>query len=263
MNIKVENVKKSFKTLKWYEWAMMVVMVGVAVFAVVAAHMGRNPITNKLDSTPLWLAYINFVSAVCGVMCVFLTARRSISNFVFAIVNTVVYIIYLAYYKIYGTLALETIVYFPMNIISWIMWARHRDREEDEKTLSKKLNLWQNCLVVAIIALVTILTHVLLMDVLGLVSWGKLTDDYNTRIALTWLDSTTFAIGIVAVVLECMRYREQYIWWLITDVVAVALYIIKVPFDPVYLTKKSIYLIVAIIGVIEWYKGARKNKANE
>lgn len=263
MNSKIQNMKTSFKMLKWYEWAMMAVMIGVAIFAVVTAHIGTNPITHKADSTPIWLAYINFVSAICGVFCVFLTARRSISNFVFAIVNTTVYIIYLAYYKIYGTLVLETVVYFPMNIIMWIMWARHRDDYEAAKTKSKKLTWWQNILVVLGIGGITVLTHYLLMDVLGLVSWGKLTEDYSTRIALTWLDSTTFAIGIVAIVLECLRYREQYIWWLITDIVAVALYSIKVPFDPVYLTKKSIYLIVAIIGVVEWYKSSKLNKINE
>lgn len=258
------NLKKSIKSLKWYEWVMMAIMVGVAVFSVVGAHIGHNVfIPSKLDSTPIWLAYINFVSAVCGVFCVFLCARRSISNFVFAIVNTTVYIIYLWYYKIYGTLVLETIVYFPMNIISWIIWARHRDTEENVKTKSRKLNWWQNLLVCASIAGLTVLTHYLLMDVLGLTAWGKLTDDYATRMALTWLDSATFAIGIVAVTLECFRFREQYVWWIITDIVAVALYAIKVPFDPVYFTKKVIYLVVAVIGIIEWVKGAKKNIENE
>ena len=263
MNRLVQNCKKSFKDLKWYEWIMMVIMIGVAVFSVVSAHIGHNVFTGKADATPIWLAYVNFVSAVCGVACVFLTARRSISNFVFAIVNTTVYILYLWYYNIYGTLVLEAVVYFPMNIIMWIMWARHRDREEQHKTMSKKLTWWQNLIVVGIILSVTALTHWLLMDVLGLVSWGKLTEDYNTRIALTWLDAATFAIGIVAIFLECFRYREQYIWWVITDIVAVALYAIKVPFDPVYFTKKSIYLIVAVIGVIEWVKASKKNVINE
>ena len=263
MNDKIDNVKISLKSLKWYEWIMMAIMVGVAIFSVVSAHMGRNPITNKLDSTPIWLAYINFVSAVCGVFCVFLTARRSVSNFIFAIINTIVYIVYLAYYRIYGTLVLEAIVYFPMNIISWIMWARHRDEKEEVKTKSRKLIWWQHILVILGIAGLTVITHYLLMDVLGLVSWGKLSEEYSARISLTWLDSATFAIGILAVILECLRYREQYIWWLITDIVAVALYSIKVPFDPVYLTKKAIYLIVAIIGVIEWYRSSKLNKANE
>ena len=57
-----------------------------------------------------------------------------------------------------------------------------------------------------------------------------------------------------------MRYREQYAWWLVTDVVAVAMYIEH--FDPVYLTKKSIYLIVAVIGLINWIRLSRRNGEN-
>jgi len=34
-------------------------------------------------------------------------------------------------------------------------------------------------------------------------------------------------------------------------------------FDPVYLTKKSIYLIMAIIGLINWVKLSKMNAAND
>ena len=56
--------------------------------------------------------------------------------------------------------------------------------------------------------------------------------------------------------------KEQYIWWIITDVIAVAMYIVL--FDLVYLTKKSIYLIMAVIGLINWTKlNKERNKTNE
>ena len=59
-----------------------------------------------------------------------------------------------------------------------------------------------------------------------------------------------------------LRYKEQYIWWIITDIIAVAMYIVH--FDLVYLTKKSIYLIMAIIGKINWTKlNKERNKNNE
>ena len=58
------------------------------------------------------------------------------------------------------------------------------------------------------------------------------------------------------------RFKEQYIWWIITDVIAVAMYIVH--FDAVYLTKKSIYLIMAVIGLIKWTKlNKERNKRNE
>ena len=60
------------------------------------------------------------------------------------------------------------------------------------------------------------------------------------------------ALPQIAIILELLRYREQYILWIITDIIAVIQYIQR--FDAVYLTKKSIYLIVAVIGLINWIK---------
>ena len=57
------------------------------------------------------------------------------------------------------------------------------------------------------------------------------------------------------------RYKEQYVWWIITDIIAVAMYIIH--FDAVYLTKKSIYLIMAIIGLINWTKLNKERNKNK
>ena len=78
---------------------------------------------------------------------------------------------------------------------------------------------------------------------------------------MKWLDSSIFAIGIVAVILEALRFKEQYIWWLITDVIAVAQYALKG--DPVYTTKKTIYLIEAVVGIKNWWSLNKKNKNNE
>jgi nicotinamide mononucleotide transporter len=145
--------------------------------------------------------------------------------------------IYLWYWKIYGTFFLELLVYFPINFISWYIWAKHRDEKQEEITKSKKLTWRQNTIVAVIVLTSTLIYHEILVLVGGTVPW---------------LDSLTVAIGIIAVVLEMLRYREQYVLWIITDIVAVAMYIAH--FDAVYLTKKSIYLIMAIIGLYNWWK---------
>lgn len=263
--ISQKRMLKSIKSLKWYEWLMIAIMIVVATFSVVTSFMGYNPITQKADSNPPWLALINFVSALAGIMCIFLCAKASISNFVFAIINTVVYIVYLVYWKVWATAGLEIFVYFPMNIISWIIWARHRDAVEgnDHLTKSKKMNWWQNVLTALTIIGLTVLSHFTLQQLTGS-SWANIGEKWELRELFTWLDAATFAIGIVAVMLEAFRFREQYVWWLITDVVAVTMYIVKTPFDPVYLTKKTIYLIMAVIGLINWIKLQKlDNKENE
>ena len=79
----MDNMKRSLKSLSVYEHIMIVIMIAIAAQAVITAF--TNP---EASRNPAWLTVINFVSAVCGIFCVFLTAKASISNFVFALVNT-------------------------------------------------------------------------------------------------------------------------------------------------------------------------------
>ena len=238
----MDNLKKSFKELKWYEIIMIVIMVFIAGLSIYNAVVHPETSTN-----PLWLTIINFISAICGIFCIFFCAKANISNFIFAVVNTFVYAIFLFYYKIYGTFALEVLFYMPVNFISWYIWSKHRDEILKEKTKSKKLTLKQNILCTVLIVGGGIIYHFILAKLGG---------------AVAWLDAFTLSIGIIAVLLEMLRYKEQYVWWIITDVIAVAMYIVH--FDAVYLTKKSIYLIMAVIGLINWHKlNKERNKLNE
>ncbi len=241
MKAPVRRLKESFRALKWYEWLMAAVMVLIAVSAMVAAFSGTEE-----GGNPPWLAVVNFVSAVAGVFCVFFCAKASVSTHLFGLVNTAAYIVYLWYWHIWGTMCLELLVYLPMGVIGWIAWAGHRDETRDELTKARRLTWRQNTLVAVLIMAGTGVSYLILRQAGGSV--------------ILW-DAATVAIGIGATALQTLRYREQYAWWLITDVVAVGMYIAH--FDAVYLTKKSIYLIVAVIGLVNWMKLSGRNGTNQ
>ena len=245
------KIGRAFKSLKWYEIVMCVAMLGISIYYAVLPQEG----------TPQWLAIINFLSGLCGVVCVFFCAKANRMNFPFAVVNTIVFMIYLWYFGIWATFWLEALVYFPMNIISWVKWYRHKDNEDELLAKSRKLTVWQHVMVVLIIAALTVFVFFALSAVAG-DTWMKFAAKFgwNTTI-MKWFDSMIFAIGIIAVILEALRYKEQYVWWLVTDVIAVAQYALKG--DPVYTTKKAIYLIEAVIGLRNWHKLSKKNKSNE
>ena len=227
-----ENLKKSFAELKWYEYIMGIIMIIIAARAMIQGFT-----TGSSDGNPPWLTVINFISAVCGVICIFFTAKANISNFIFATVNTIVYAIYLVYWKIWGTAALEIFFYIPMNFISWYNWAKHRDKEITRKTKARKLKMWHNILTAVVVVTAAVVYHMILVKMGGEVAW---------------FDAFTLSIGIIATILELFRYREQYVWWIITDIVSVGMYIVH--FDAVYLTKRSIYLIMAVVGLVNWAK---------
>ena len=240
--MKLENLKKSFQELKWYEYLMGAIMIVIAARAMVLGFT-----TGSADGNPAWLTVINFISAVCGVICIFFTAKANISNFLFATVNTIVYAIYLVYWHIWGTAALEILFYIPMNFISWYFWVKHRDQVITQKTKAKKLTMGMNTVCAVVVIGSAFIYHMILVRIGGEVAW---------------FDAFTLSIGIVATILELLRYREQYVWWIITDIVSVAMYIAH--FDAVYLTKRTIYLIMAIIGLVNWARlHDARNEENE
>lgn len=245
------KIGRAFKSLKWYEIVMCVAMLGISIYYAILPQEG----------TPQWLAIINFLSGLCGVVCVFFCAKANRMNFPFAVINTIVFMIYLWYFGIWATFWLEALVYFPMNIISWVKWYKHKDKNNELLVKSRKLTAWQHVAVVLIIVALTVVVFFALSAVAG-DTWMKFAVKFgwNTTV-MKWFDSLIFAIGIVAVVLEALRYKEQYVWWLVTDVIAVAQYALKS--DPVYTAKKAIYLIEAVIGLRNWHKLSKKNKSNE
>lgn len=251
LKVNLKKIIDSLKSLRWYETIMCVVMIVISIYYAIKPQEG----------CPQWLAIINLISGICGVICVFLTAKVNRMNFPFAVVNTTVFMIYLFYFGIWATFWLEVIVYFPMNIISWVKWYQHKDDDNKLLAKSKRLTPLQNVLVTGIIGVITVIVHFALQSLAG-DTWMRFAENYGWNIELMkWFDSAIFAIGIVAVILEMLRYTEQYVWWLITDVIAVAQYVLKK--DPVYTTKKTIYLIEAIVGLKNWGTLAKKNTTNE
>ncbi len=113
----LRNLKKSFRALKWYEWAMAAVMALIAVWAMAEAFLFP-----RAGGNPPWLTIVNFFSAIAGIFCVFFCAKASVSNFFFGLVNTLAYIVYLWHWRIWGTMVLELFLYLPMGIIGWLHW---------------------------------------------------------------------------------------------------------------------------------------------
>ena len=228
------KIKEAFRNLKPYEWAMFAAMILIG---------GYYAVTDK--SHPAWYLAVNYISSIAGVCCIFLCAHASWPNWIFAIVNTALYIVVLLYNKVYGTMALELLYYMPTNILGLIAWRKHPDHGEGQRCLTKVMS-WKSRLIMAgIVAVTTVVTHEVLVLAGG---------------ATAWLDAMIVAMGIVATFYEIKRYADQYYLWIITDVIAVIQWIVLA--DGIMITKKSIYLIMAVIGLVRWIRLSRERNAD-
>ncbi len=233
MQVRKMIMIKPFRNLKWYEWTMMFGMVLIG---------GYYAITDK--SNPSWYIIINYFGSIAGVFCIFLCAHASWPNWIFAIINTTLYIVVLAYNSVYGTLFLELLYYFPTNFIGLIHWRKHPDDIDEDKCKVRILSIKMKVVMILFVVLGTIIIHFFLKMI------------SNTTV---WLDSAIVSIGVIATFYEIKRFADQYYLWLITDIIAVVQWIIIS--DPIMITKKSIYLVMAIVGLLNWINLQRNRNA--
>ena len=77
----------------------------------------------------------------------------------------------------------------------------------------------------------------------------------------TLLDSMSTVFSIVANALMVLRYREQWMLWIVVDAVTVVMWIIAG--DLLMTIMWGIYLINAVYGLVEWTKMSQKTAGEE
>lgn len=192
---------------------------------------------------------IGIIMAITGVICVVLTGKGKLSSYVFGMVNTVLYA-YVAYgAKYYGDAMLNILYYAPMNVVGWVMWNKHisvETKEVEKKRLKG-----------------TGIVSVFIGSAIGIFLYGLILKRMGG--SLPFVDALTTVFSVVAQILCVKRYMEQWILWIIIDVVSV--YMWAVAFinggeSIATLIMWSIYLLNAIFMFVKWYRESRRSEAN-
>jgi len=215
---------QAFLNLKWFEWVMFLTMIFIGGYYVLT------------DNThPMWYLIVNYICSIMGVCCIFLCAHASWVNWIFGIVNTSLYVVILAYNHVFGTMALELFYYLPINIMGLIMWKKHLDNKEKDKCKTRVMSWKMRIIMAIIVILCAVICHYILVKIGG---------------ATAWFDAFVVAVGLNAMFYEVKRYADQYYLWIIADFIAVIQWFILA--DVIMFTKKSIYLVMAVIGLFNW-----------
>lgn len=179
---------------------------------------------------------INSIAAISGIICVVLCAKGKKSQYVWGLFNIVGYIIISYINKYYGEVMLNALYYLPSQFIGYYLWNKNSNKETNT-VKGKKMDLKKTVLVVIVCA-IGIFLYKLCLDYLG-----------GTN---TTLDSASTVISLFANVLMLMRYREQWILWIIIDVITVIMWLLVK--DYIMVTMWFVYLINAFYGYYNWSK---------
>ena len=196
---------------------------------------------------------VGSVAGVAGVLCVVLVAKGSIWNYLFGLVNVAMYA-YISYTaSLYGDAALNALYYLPMQFIGWWQWRRRgaamSEAEADGNGVQVKARRfsWGQRVALALGCTAAVVAGGFILQHIG--------DPQPFK------DSTTTVLSIVAQALMALAFMEQWVLWIITNIVSVAMWIVCVIRGEAHaglmVIMWSFYLLNSINGLRVWMKLSR------
>lgn len=210
------------------------------------------------------LTWIEAVGTVAGLLCIWLASLEKIVNYLFGLINVTLFAIIFFQIQLYASLLLQ-LFFFAANLYGWYAWSRQTSQNEAELQirwlpLSKALS-WLAACVVAI-ALMTlyidpvfaVLTRVA-VNVMQAMSVNVVMPTLQPDAFPFW-DSCMMVLSIAAMVLMTRKYVENWLLWVIINVISVAIFALQ----GVYAMALE-YLIltfIALNGSRMWMNSARE-----
>ena len=194
--------------------------------------------------------WVSLIAAITGTWCVILTGKGKRSSFIFGIINVIFYAIVAIEAKYYGEVMLNLLYYLPMNFVGWFVWKKHMNDDTGE-VIKERLSLKKSIIVYALTAF-SIFIYGFILDRLG----GN----------LPYIDSMSTCISIVAQILSIKRLMEQWVLWIVVDIITVIMWAVNFAQGGetiATLAMWSVYLINAIIMFIRWYRESKFNNKVE
>jgi nicotinamide mononucleotide transporter len=190
---------------------------------------------NLVDSSILEAIAVFF-----GILSVWYAKKENILVFPTGIISVVIYIYICFFAKLYADMGING-VYFVMSVYGWYMWSRKDD--------SKPLLPIRWCT-----GKEHVISAVMLIGFFAILSYF-LTHYTDSNVPV--IDSATTSIFIVGMWLMARKKIENWIYWIIGDLISIPLYFYK----DLALTsiQFTVFLVLAIMGFVEWREKLRKS----
>ncbi len=221
----MEAIKKIRSCLTPFQWFEVLTVIGFTIYFAVIDKQN-----------PWWYILTSSVSAICGIFCVVLCAAGKKSQYYWGFFNIIAYIIVSWATKYYGEVMLNAFYYLPTQFIGLYLWNKHYNKNK-EVVKCKKMSPLFTILCIAF-SVICIWLYQIFLSKLG----GR----------ATWLDSASTTISLIANALMVLRYREQWLLWIIVDAITVIMWAIAK--DWIMTTMWTVYFVNACYGFFVWTK---------
>ena len=184
------------------------------------------------------MSSIEIIASILGLISVFLVTKQNIWCWPTGIVMVLLYIVIFYQARLYSDMLLQ--VFFAiMQTYGWYFWLKRDVENGQVKVSNLKKGEW----------LIWILMVVLISMLLGIMM------NKYTNADLPYIDAFTTALSIIAQWLMTKKKIENWILWIVADVIYIVMYFYKelYPTAILYL----VFLVLAFIGYFDWKKEYR------
>ncbi len=205
----------------------------------------ENFFLDPYRTTKTFLIILELTAAFFGILSVWFSRKENILVYPTGIISTGIYVYLLNIYELRGDMVINA-YFLLMSIYGWYNWAKKT--EENTTTLEISRTNLKEKITGAIIFMAGVIFVFFAYKVFG------------TKITyITYLDSFTTAIFFVAMWYMAFKKIENWVLWIIGNIVSIPLYLVKgLGFTAIQYT---VFLILAILGYIEWRKRLKNKKA--
>ena len=177
------------------------------------------------------------VSGISGIICVVLVSKGKVSNYLFGLIFAYTYF-YVAWGANYiGEMNSVLYVYLPAQFVGYFTWKANMKKDEDgSRTVAAKSLTPKGWAVMLAVIIIGTLLFVEALKAAGGSSTG--------------LDGLSTVITFVAQLMMVLRYREQWLLWILLNIISIALWAENTSMYVMY----SAYLLNSLYGYYNWSK---------
>lgn len=181
------------------------------------------------------------LAALLVLVNIALVARRSVLNYPFGIAAVTLYAFVFFEAKLYSDMLLQGF-FLILNLYGWVNWRRSRAQAGEVVVLTLGWPARAGWLA---------------GSGLAIAAWGELMHRW-TDAAAPWWDAGVAITSVVAQLLLSRRYLENWVLWILVDIVAVPLFAAR----GLWFTS-GIYVVLlglSIWGLIDWHRAIARRK---
>ena len=179
---------------------------------------------------------LGMISGIAGILCVVLVSKGKISNYFFGLIFAYTYFYVSWGSNFLGEMNTALYVYIPSQFIGYFMWKQNMQNDNGSESVVAKALTPKGWAILLVSVAIGTLCFVQALKAAG----GSSTE----------LDGLTTIITVAAQLLMILRYREQWLLWIVLNVLSILLW----QGQPAMYLMYSAYLLNSLYGYYNWTK---------